>query len=90
MRSIGASSFTIVSQFLIEGILVGVVAWVFALPLSYLVGIGLSSALQLDTFFTFEYPPLVAIYGLVGVVIMAGLASFWPSISRFAAAFQSL
>jgi putative ABC transport system permease protein len=81
MRSLGAGSMTIVVQFLIEGVLVGVIAWVFALPISLFLGNALNSALELEDFFTFEYPLLVAIQGLVGVIIISAIASIWPSIS---------
>ena len=38
MRSIGAGSTTIVTQFLVEGILVGILAWIVAVPLSFGIG----------------------------------------------------
>ena len=45
MRSIGASSFTVASQFLTEGMLVGMSAFIVAAPLSYLLALGLISSL---------------------------------------------
>ncbi len=81
MRSLGARSTTIMVQFLVEGVLVAVIAWLIGLPLSYLIGIGINSALELEDFFTFEYPILVAVQGLIGIVVLATIASAWPSIS---------
>ena len=81
MRSIGARSSTIVTQFLVEGLLVGVIAWILAIPLSVLLGLGLADAMDFGTGFTFTYPPQVLVMGLVGVVMIAAVASIWPSIS---------
>ncbi len=80
MRSLGAGSSTIITQFLVEGILVGVMAWVIGLPLSYLLGVGLSSALDFGDI-RFSYPPMVAVFGLVGVIGIAALASIWPAMT---------
>ncbi|NDJ78834.1 MAG: ABC transporter permease, partial [Chloroflexi bacterium] len=80
MRSVGAGSLTVMSQFLVEGILVGVVAWVAAAPLSYVLGYGLNQVLPFD-YVTFSYPPVLLIAGLAGVVLIAALASLWPSLA---------
>ncbi len=81
MRSLGAGSSTIVIQFLVEGILVAVIAWLFGLPLSYFVGNAIHAAVELESFFHFDYPILVAIQGLIGIIALAGIASVWPSIA---------
>lgn len=81
MRSLGATSLTIIGQFLIEGLLVGLIAWVVALPLSVWLSNAIIEAIGMKDFFTFEYPPLVAVQGLFGVTIIAAGASIWPSIS---------
>lgn len=81
MRSLGAGSTTIMVQFLVEGILVAIIAWLIGLPLSYLLGIGINTALELEDFFTFEYPILVALQGLFGIIVLATIASAWPSIA---------
>jgi putative ABC transport system permease protein len=79
MRSIGASSATISGQFLVEGNLIGLLAWIVGFPLSFLV-----SAL-LGTMFPFEIesgvPPLALLIGFVGMIIIATISSLWPSIS---------
>lgn len=81
MRSLGAGSTTIMIQFLVEGILVAVIAWLIGLPLSYLIGTGINTALELEDFFTFEYPILVAVQGLIGIILLAAIASIWPSVA---------
>jgi len=81
MRSIGAGSSTIITQFLVEGVLVGVLAWMIAIPLSYLLGNGLSTSLGFGEAFVFEYPPQVLLNGFLGIVIIAAVASIWPSLS---------
>lgn len=80
MRSIGASSRTIASQFLFEGILVGVVAWLFAVPLSYGISRLLKSALPLDEF-ELGFPIMSLLLGFVGMLVVATIASIWPSLS---------
>ncbi|MBN1680191.1 MAG: ABC transporter permease [Anaerolineae bacterium] len=80
MRSIGAGSFTIMSQFLMEGVLVGILAWVAAAPLSLGLGASLMNVLPFD-YLSFTYPPHVLIVGFVGVLIIAAGASLWPSLA---------
>jgi putative ABC transport system permease protein len=80
MRSIGAGSSAVVTQFLTEGILVGVIAWVLAIPISYLIAITLGNAFDISSF-TFNYPPFVLALGLIGMVAIATLASLWPSLA---------
>jgi putative ABC transport system permease protein len=81
MRSIGAGSGAIISQFLVEGILIGIIAWIVAIPLSYLLAVGLLNALEFGDFIDFQYPVWVLGLGLVGMVIIATVASLWPSIA---------
>jgi ABC-type antimicrobial peptide transport system permease subunit len=80
MRSIGAGSSAVVTQFLTEGILVGVIAWVLAIPISYLIAITLGNAFDISSF-KFSYPPFVLALGLIGMVVIATLASLWPSLA---------
>jgi len=80
MRSIGASSATIAGQFLVEGNLIGLLAWVVGVPLSFLAAAGLGAM------FPFEVerggvPPVVLVIGLVGMIAIATISSLWPSIS---------
>jgi putative ABC transport system permease protein len=79
MRSIGASSATVAGQFLVEGTLVGLAAWVVGVPFAYLFSQALASMLS----FGIEIPfaPFSLLVGLVGMVIVAAISSLWPSIS---------
>jgi ABC-type antimicrobial peptide transport system permease subunit len=79
MRSIGAGSGTIAGQFLFEGILVGFIAWLIGVPLSYLFGVGFMKVLPFG-FAKFQYPLIVLVIGLVGMLSIATIASLWPSI----------
>ena len=40
MRSIGASSRVVMSQFMLEGMIIGLIAWLAAIPFSMLIGQG--------------------------------------------------
>jgi len=79
MRSIGASSRTIATQFLTEGLVVGVIAWIVGLPLAY----GLERALLELTKLNETFPPVFpvegTILGLLGMIFFATIASLWPS-----------
>jgi putative ABC transport system permease protein len=79
MRSVGATSFAVTSQFLLEGVLVGLLAWAAAAPLSVGLGMGLMQALPFG-FLHFSYPPQVLGLGLGGVIVVAAVASLWPAI----------
>ncbi|MBI5931840.1 MAG: FtsX-like permease family protein [Chloroflexi bacterium] len=81
MRSIGASSRVVVSQFLTEGIIVGVIAWAVGLPISYLLSIALTEALGLGDTFKLSYPITAPIIGLIGMMIVTTISSLWPSLS---------
>lgn len=78
MRSVGASSGTVVIQFLIEGILVGLIAWLFGVPLSIGISNLLLEVLPID--FEFVYPPISLVLGFAGILIIATVASIWPSV----------
>ena len=79
MRSIGASSFTVASQFLTEGMLVGISAWIVAAPLSYLLSLGLISSLDIHIE-GLGYEPIALVIGLVGMIVITALASLGPSL----------
>jgi putative ABC transport system permease protein len=81
MRSIGAGSLTIVSQFEVEGILIGLLSWLVAIPLSYLLAQALIGALGFGEFIQFHYPIWVIFLGLGGMVVIAFIASLWPSVA---------
>lgn len=80
MRSVGASSRSVAAQFLAEGITIGVLAWVVGLPLSYGLGYALTDMLPVSEL-GFEYPYIAAVLGGIGMLLLAALASLWPSLS---------
>jgi len=83
MRAIGATSPSIVGIFVIESVLIGLLSWVFAMPLSYpgarvfssLVG---TEVVNLPLDFTYPYPSLIL--WLVAIVVISALASLWPAL----------
>ncbi|MBZ0306744.1 MAG: FtsX-like permease family protein, partial [Anaerolineae bacterium] len=79
MRSVGANTTTIITQFLTEGLLVGVIAWLIGIPLSYGISMIFKEALPID--FGFSYPPVCLLLGLVGMLVIAFVASIWPSLT---------
>ncbi len=80
MRSVGATSWAVFFQFLVEGITVGVSAWAFGIPLSYLISRGLVEALPFEAF-GIGYPPETVAIGLAGMLVVVTLASLWPSLA---------
>ncbi len=80
MRSVGARSRTVAGQFMLEGIFIGFVAWVVAIPLSVLLSQSLLTTLPGDTL-QLIYPPQLVVFGLVGVLFVVAIASLWPSLS---------
>lgn len=81
MRSIGASSRTVVSQFLTEGLIVGLIAWAVGLPISYLLSIALTEALGFGDMLDLNYPIAAPIVGLIGMLLVSTVSSLWPSLS---------
>lgn len=80
MRSIGAGSTAIGIQFMTEGVLIGLLAWVIGIPISYFLALGLNAAFRLETV-KFTYPLEVLGLGLVGMLLIAIVASLGPSLS---------
>lgn len=80
MRSVGATSWSVFFQFLIEGLTIGVAAWLFGIPLGYVISKGLIAALPFETF-GIGFPPQTVVIGLVGMLIVVTLASLWPSLA---------
>ncbi len=81
MRSIGAKSLAIIQQFLVEGILVGILAWILAAPLSVGLAWVLTKILPFGDFIEFAYPPILFPLGFIGILIIATISSVWPSVS---------
>jgi ABC-type antimicrobial peptide transport system permease subunit len=80
MRSIGAGSTTVAIQFLTEGLVVGVIAWLVGIPLM----IGIQSLLLnitgFNETFPFQFSLTAVIIGLIGMLVVTTLASLWPSL----------
>ena len=72
MRSIGASSSTVAGQFLTEGMLVGISAWIVAVPLSYVLFLGLLSSLEINIE-GIVYEPIALVIGLIVITVLASL-----------------
>jgi len=79
MRSIGAGSGIIAFQFMVEGLTVGLVAWLAGLPISYGIAIAFNKVANLENV-TFRYPMSVILLGLVGMLLIAALASAGPAL----------
>ena len=79
MRSVGARSRAVMGLFMMEGILIGPLAWLVAIPLSVGMSQGFLSMLPLD-YVESTYPLQMVAFGLVGVLFVVALASLWPSI----------
>jgi putative ABC transport system permease protein len=83
MRAIGATSLAIVGVFVIEGVFVGVLSWVLAIPLS-LPGVRLfgdmigEAVLEIPLDFAYSTEGLVL--WLLIVVVISALASLWPAL----------
>lgn len=82
LRAIGASGQAVFRLFLLEGLLHGILAWLFCLPLAYLAAepvarqLGLTMlGMQLD----FKFDALALMEWLVIVMSLAWLAAYWPS-----------
>jgi putative ABC transport system permease protein len=83
MRAIGASSLSIVGMFVVEGVLVGALSWLLAMPLSY-PGSRLFSDLigeiLLEMPLDFIYSVNGLVLWLVIVSVLSALASLWPAL----------
>ena len=83
MRAIGARSATILGVFVAEGVLVGVLSWLIALPLTYPSASVFSDAVgktllkaPLDFSYSFEG----VVVWLAIVVVLSAMASLWPAV----------
>jgi putative ABC transport system permease protein len=79
-RSVGASSGAVAAQFLIEGLVVGVIGWLVAIPISYVLSQGFQEVIPWEAF-EFSYPPEIILVGLIGTLALAALASLWPALT---------
>jgi ABC-type antimicrobial peptide transport system permease subunit len=81
MRSIGAGSTTIALQFLTEGLVVGVIAWLVGIPLMLLTQFVLLEVVNARDLFPMEFSLTATLIGLAGMLVITTLASLWPSIA---------
>lgn len=80
MRSVGASSRVVASQFLIEGLVIGMLGWLLGIPLSYGISEAFEDVIPWEAF-EFQYPLTIILLGLVGTLVLAAIASLWPSMT---------
>jgi putative ABC transport system permease protein len=84
MRAIGASSLTIIGIFIAEGVLLGVLSWLLAVPLSYPGAMAFNNLVG-DTLFQipldFDYSIAGVVLWLIVVVVLSAVASLWPALS---------
>jgi ABC-type antimicrobial peptide transport system permease subunit len=81
MRSVGATSYTIAFLFLVEGLIVGLIAWVIGIPFSYALNRTLVYQFHFENAIGSNYPPPTLLLGLGGMLVIAIVASLWPSIA---------
>lgn len=81
MRAIGASSWSIARLFIGEGLVLGLLSWLIALPLSLPAGYLMTQALgaAINGEIVFHYTPLGAVYWLVIITVLATAASWLPA-----------
>jgi putative ABC transport system permease protein len=83
MRATGAESSTIAGIFVIEGVLLGVLSWLFAAPLSYPISRVFSNVIG-NMIFSVPLDYSYSIFGLLLwltiVVVLSALASLWPAL----------
>ena len=83
MRAVGARSSAILGVFVVEGVMVGVLSWLLAVPLSY-PGALLFNNLVSSTLFQMPLDFDYSAGGMVGwlaiVIVLSALASLWPAL----------
>jgi putative ABC transport system permease protein len=82
MRSIGASNSMVGSIVLVEGLLIGIISWVLAIPLSIPVTLLFNAMLGqmiIDTPLVFVFLPIGLVTWLVIVIMVSVVASLLPA-----------
>ncbi len=83
MRATGATSPAVATIFVAEGVLLGILSWLFAVPLSYPGAYAFSNVIGQTLFnlpFEFVYSVNGMVLWLVIVVVLSTLASLWPAL----------
>ncbi len=83
MRAIGASSVAIIGIFIAEGVLLGVLSWLLAVPLSFPGALAFNNLVSNTLFhipLDFDYSTGGVVGWLAIVVLLSALASLWPAL----------
>jgi putative ABC transport system permease protein len=83
MRATGATSSAVAGIFIAEGVLVGVLSWLLAAPLSYpgaRIFSNLVGTTLLNVPLDFSYAISAVVFWLLIVVVLSALASLWPAL----------
>ncbi|MEW5871060.1 MAG: FtsX-like permease family protein [Chloroflexota bacterium] len=83
MRAIGASSLAITGIFVAEGVLVGILSWLLATPLSLPAGRLFSQVIGqelIDLPLDYSFSKEGALLWLASVILISALASLWPAL----------
>jgi putative ABC transport system permease protein len=81
MRSVGASSWAIIQQFLLEGVLVGLIAWGIGLPLSFLFGEFLIDMVPFGGVIVLRYTLVAPLMGFGGMLLVTVAATLYPALT---------
>ncbi|MDX1522002.1 MAG: FtsX-like permease family protein, partial [Anaerolineae bacterium] len=82
MRAIGANTPIIMGMFVLEGVLQGVISWIVAVPLSYLLGYPLATMMGRSLFemsLDYQYNFTAVLIWLAAVIGISVLASIMPA-----------
>lgn len=82
MRAIGASSWQVIRLFMGEGLLLGLISWLIALPLSIPASYGLSTqglSLALNQQLSYNFTLLGPLLWLMIIILLAIVASLFPA-----------
>jgi putative ABC transport system permease protein len=85
LRAIGAGDGAVVQLVLAEGLLIGVLGWLIALPLAYPLGRGLENAVG----HAFLGAPLVPVFSLGGAAVWLGLVLALAAVSSLVPALRA-
>jgi putative ABC transport system permease protein len=83
MRAIGATSVSIVGIFIAEGVLLGALSWLIAVPFSYPAALAFNNLVSNTVFqipLDFDYSIGGMLLWLVIVTLLSALASLWPAL----------
>ena len=83
MRAIGATSLAVVGIFVGEGMLVGLLSGLLAIPVSYPGALAFSSVVGkqlMELSLDFSYPASGVMLWMVIVLVLSALASLWPAL----------